>query len=88
MNDPARHIGIAAASAEGAALCYRTVCIEGASLLGRHDHPEVTLHNHSLAEYMRHIDANRWDEAGRLLVDSNGHPRSEGRVHARGTSGS
>jgi len=70
MNDPARHIGIAAVSAEGASLCYRTVCIEGASLLGRHDHPEVTLHNHSLAEYMRHIDANRWDEAGRLLLDS------------------
>src|SRR5262245_44425175 len=65
-----RHIGIAAVSAEGAALCYRTVCIEGASLLGRHDHPEVTMHTHPLAEYMRNIDAGRWDEASRLLLDS------------------
>ena len=65
-----RHIGIAAVSAEGAALCYRTVCIEGAALLGRHDHPQVTMHTYPLAEYMRHIDENRWDEAGRLLLAS------------------
>jgi len=67
-----RHIGIAAVSAEGAALCYRTICIEGATVLGRHDHPEVTMHTYSLAEYMRHIDANRWDEAARLLLASAG----------------
>jgi aspartate racemase len=65
-----RHVGIAAVSAEGAALCYRTLCLEGASLLGRHEHPQVTMHTHSLAEHMRHIGANRWDQAGRLLLDS------------------
>ena len=27
------HIGIVASSAEGAALCYRTICVEGAELL-------------------------------------------------------
>jgi len=44
-------------SAEGAAVCYRTICAEGAALLGRHAHPEVTLHTFALADYMRHIDA-------------------------------
>src|SRR5437870_12239425 len=66
----ARHIGIVAVSAEGAALCYRTVCVEGASLLGPHDHPQITMHTYPLAEYMRHVEANRWDEAGRLLLSS------------------
>jgi aspartate racemase len=35
-----RHIGIVGCSAEGAALCYRTICVEGATLLGVHAHPE------------------------------------------------
>jgi aspartate racemase len=65
-----RHIGIAAVSAEGAALCYRTICVEGADLLGPHDHPQVTMHTYSLADYMRHVDANEWDAAGRLLLSS------------------
>jgi aspartate racemase len=66
----ARHIGIVAVSAEGAALCYRTICIEGAALLGPHDHPQVTMHTYSLAEYMRHVVADRWHEVGRLLLSS------------------
>ena len=68
----ARHIGIVGVSAEGAALCYRTVCVEGEAFLGRHGHPEVTLHTYPLAEYMRHLDADRWEEAGRLLLASAG----------------
>lgn len=48
-----QHIGIVGCSAEGAALCYRTLCTEGAALLGRpHAHPEVTLHTPSLADYV------------------------------------
>ena len=65
-----RHVGIVAVSAEGAALCYRTLCAEGADVLGPHDHPPVTMHTRPLAEYMRHIDADRWDEAARLLLSS------------------
>jgi aspartate racemase len=68
----ARHIGIVAVSAEGAALCYRTICAEGAAVLGRHAHPEVTMHTYPLSEYMRHIDAGRWDEAARLMLSSAG----------------
>ena len=66
----ARHVGIIAVSAEGAALCYRTLCAEAATCLGPHAHPEVTMHTYPLAEYMRHVDAGRWDEAGRLLLAS------------------
>jgi aspartate racemase len=65
-----KHIGIVAVSAEGAALCYRTVCVEGASIFGRHAHPEVTLHTYPLSDYMRHIDAGRWDEVASMLLDS------------------
>lgn len=50
------HIGIVACSAEGAALCYRTICAEGVALLGPHAHPEVSLHASSLADYVRCLD--------------------------------
>jgi aspartate racemase len=66
----ARHIGIVAVSAEGAALCYRTICAEGAAILGPHDHPQVTMHTYPLAAYMEHVDADRWYEAGQLLLSS------------------
>jgi len=46
------HIGIVACSAEGAALCYKTICVEGATLLGPHAHPEVSMHTPSLADYV------------------------------------
>lgn len=56
------HIGIVACSAEGAALCYRAICAEGAALLGPHSHPEVSMHTHSLAKYVQCLD--RDDRAG------------------------
>ncbi|MCU1321623.1 MAG: racD [Acidobacteriaceae bacterium] len=65
-----QHIGIVACSAEGAALCYRTICVEGAELLGPHDHPEVSLHTHSLAEYIRCIERNDWQAVGDLMLSS------------------
>src|ERR1700756_1704506 len=65
-----QHIGIVACSAEGAALCYRTICLEGERLLGEHDHPEVTMHTHSLAAYMNCIYANRWEGVAELMLSS------------------
>lgn len=65
-----RHIGIVAVSAEGAALCYRTICAEGVAMLGSHRHPEITMHTYALGEYMRHVDAGSWEAAGRLLLSS------------------
>lgn len=65
-----QHIGIVACSAEGAALCYRTICIEGAQLMGAHDHPEVSMHTHSLAEYMKCIYRDDWAGVGELMLSS------------------
>ena len=65
-----QHIGIVACSAEGAALCYRTICVEGAKLMGAHDHPEVSMHTHSLAEYMKCIYRGDWQSVGELLLSS------------------
>lgn len=66
----AKHIGIAACSAEGAALCYRTICIEGARLLGAHAHPEVSMHTPSLAEYMERIYRGDWQGVGDMMLGS------------------
>jgi aspartate racemase len=64
------HIGIAACSAEGAALCYRTICTEAPAVLGTHDHPEVTLHTPSLGEYMAHIYRGDWPAVGGMMLAS------------------
>jgi aspartate racemase len=63
-----QHIGIVACSAEGAALCYRTICLEGAELLGRHNHPEVSMHTHPLAAYMKLVDAGDWAGVAGLMM--------------------
>ena len=64
------HIGIVACSAEGAALCYRTICVEGAGLFGPHAHPEVSMHTPSLAEYVRCLDRDDWLGVGELMLAS------------------
>lgn len=68
----AKHIGIVACSVEGAALCYRTIGVEGEKYLGRHAHPEISLHTHPLGEYMKSIEAADWDGVARLMLDSVG----------------
>ena len=65
-----QHIGIVACSAEGAALCYRTICLEGAKLMGEHDHPEVSMHTQSLAEYMKCVYRADWHGVGELMLSS------------------
>lgn len=65
-----QHIGIVACSAEGAALCYRTICVEGAKLLGDHAHPEISLHTYSLADYMQCIYRDDWQGVGELMLAS------------------
>ena len=64
------HIGIVACSAEGAALCYRTICVEGATLLGPHAHPEVSMHTPSLADYVQCLDRDDWPGVGALMLAS------------------
>ena len=65
-----QHIGIVACSAEGAALCYRTICVEGAERMGPHGHPEVSMHTHSLADYMDCIYRSDWAGVAELMLAS------------------
>ncbi len=66
----AKHIGIVAGSAEGAALCYRTICIEAPAIMGEHNHPEITMHSIPLAEHMRCIYENDWAGVADLMLAS------------------
>src|SRR5256885_4397722 len=65
-----QHIGIVAGSAEGAALCYRTIYLEAPAVMGEHNHPEITMNSVPLAQHMRHIRANDWEAVARLLAAS------------------
>jgi aspartate racemase len=66
-----QHIGIVACSAEGAALCYTTICVEAPALLGTpHAHPEVSLHTHSLADYMVRIYRGDWPGVAELMLSA------------------
>lgn len=66
----AQHIGISGGSAEGAALCYRTICAESAEAMGRHAHPEISLHTYALHDYLRFISVGDWDSVSRLMLAS------------------
>ena len=72
MKVTAKHIGIVACSAEGAALCYRTLCAEAAAVMGEHMHPEVSMHTHPLGEYMVHIRSGNWAQVAKLMASSAG----------------
>lgn len=74
----ADHIGIVACSAEGAALCYRTVCCEGARYLGEHAHPEISMHTYPLSDYMKHITTGNWFQVAELMLSSAWKLRSIG----------
>jgi aspartate racemase len=66
----AQHIGIVACSSEGAALCYRTICLEAAALFGRYGHPEITMHTPSLLDYVQCLDRADWRGVGALMLAS------------------
>src|SRR3989442_15832500 len=74
----AKAIGIVGVSAEGAALCYRTICSEAPRVMGEHSHPEVTLHTHPLADYMRHIRRHDWRGVADLKLSSAPKPAPGG----------
>ena len=65
-----KHIGIVGCSAEGAALCYRTICGEAPPLMGEHMHPEISMHTHPLAEYMVPIREGDWENVAALMLSS------------------
>jgi aspartate racemase len=62
-----KHIGILACSAEGAALCYRTICLEGQKRLGTYMHPEVTMHTFPLGQYMEQLQIIGWNGVADMM---------------------
>ncbi len=70
MTTSSKHIGIVACSAEGAALCYRTICYEAQETMGEHMHPEVSMHTIPLGEYMKHVRSGDWESVGKLMIRS------------------
>lgn len=64
------HIGIVGCSAEGAALCYRTIVALGNQRLGGHAHPPVSMHTPSLAEYVAFLDRGDMEGVAGLMLDS------------------
>jgi aspartate racemase len=67
----AKHIGIVSVNYEGTALCYRSICIEAASLMGEYQHPEVTIHSFPFADYMRFLSRPPdWEGFAGLLLES------------------
>ena len=65
-----KHIGIVGCSAEGASLCYRTICVEGAELFGPYTHPEVSMHTPSLSAYVDCLNSNNMDGVADLMLRS------------------
>ncbi len=66
----AKHIGIAAVSPEGSALCYRDIFRYAAKRLGDRGHPIVTLHNNPLDRYVAAAYRDDWHTIADLLAAS------------------
>ena len=65
-----KHIGIVACSAEGAALCYQTICREALTLVSKNDHPRITLDSIPMARWMPAFDAGDSSGVARLMLES------------------
>ncbi|MDP5210709.1 aspartate/glutamate racemase family protein [Microbulbifer sp. 2205BS26-8] len=73
-----KHVGIVGCSAEGAALCYKTICTESRKYLGEHAHPEISMHTHSLARYVKCLEANDLRGVGDLMLSSANKLKAQG----------
>lgn len=62
-------IGIVAHSAEGAALCFITVCREGSTLLGPHMYPKVVMSAVPMALSLPAWEANDYAAVGRFIAE-------------------
>lgn len=65
-----KHIGIVACSAEGAALCYQTICREALTLVGKNDHPRVTLDSIAMAGWLPAFDAGDYAGVAAFMLES------------------
>lgn len=64
------HVGIVGCSAEGAALCYRTLVAMGNERLGGHAHPAISMHTPSLQAYVDCLDRGDVQGVAGLMLES------------------
>src|ERR1043166_1581771 len=76
----AKHIGIVACSAPGAALCYTTICAEAPEIMGANHNPEISLHMMDFCEHVRCMERDDWDGVANLML------RSVNKVSAAGAN--
>ena len=64
-----KHIGIAAVTAEGAAITYKYICAQSEKMFGQFTHPEISIHGFSFSEHINVGDERlkKWED---LLVAS------------------
>ncbi len=65
-----KHIGIVACSAEGAALCYQSICRDAVGMVGKHDHPRITMDSIPMADWMPAFDANDHGAVAEIMLRS------------------
>jgi len=65
-----KHIGIVACSAEGAALCYQTICREALAVVGKNDHPRITMDSIAMARWVPAFDAGDYAGVARVMLES------------------
>lgn len=74
-----KHIGIAAVTHQGAALAYQTIALEAQKVMGRDHHPQISLHNHALGDYMKVLEGKGgWQGVADLLIDSSNRLAASG----------
>ena len=65
-----KHIGIVACSVEGAALCYQAIGREALTLVGKNDHPRITLDSIAMARWLPAFDAGDYAGVARFMLES------------------
>ncbi|MGD9690987.1 MAG: aspartate/glutamate racemase family protein [Phycisphaerales bacterium] len=65
-----KHIGIAAVSPEGAAVCYRDIFRRASTLIGTEGHPVVSVYTEPLDKYIQALMRDDWHTIGGLLRHS------------------
>ncbi len=65
-----KNIGIVGCSAEGAALCYTTICSESIARLGHYQHPDISMHTPSLSLYVDALNKGSKSRIAQLMLAS------------------
>lgn len=73
MAQVGKTIGIVGVSAEGAALCYKTIVQEAGLRLGANVHPPVCLYNSSFADILAAQRKDDWEAVTQLIVEAIRH---------------